>query len=300
MRDELFEELYRFLPGVAGLNRRKRQQFSDRRILLVYAWAVRNQATVRWACDPAHWPEHLAHIALPSESCMSRRLYQPHLETMLHRIHAVLRPRPDAAMVKTLDAKSLPVGPGSKDRDTGWGPVLGAWIRGYKLFALCDRHGVLEWRVRAMNVAETRVAAELLEVVLSGGGYVLGDALYDTNDLHRQTAALNHQLVAPRQKPRSGLGNCPHHPARLRAIAMLEGPLGPDDPPLSDFGRELYKMRTGIERTFGHMGNCVGGLTAPPAWVRRQRRVELWTAMKIVLNAVRLRRLALEKQAFAA
>ena len=167
----------------------------------------------------------------------------------------------------------------SKDPDAKMGWAATCKMRGYKLFALGDvRGGAIDaWTIGPMNQSEPTTAAGLVGG-LGGGGYLLGDALYDSNPLHRVTSARGWQLVAPRKKPDAGLGHRPHEPARLRSLALLAGV----------FGQSLYACRTSIERHLGQWGNYGGGLGPLPNWVRRPHRVALWVQAKIILNQVRL------------
>jgi hypothetical protein len=54
------------------------------------------------------------------------------------------------------------------------------------------------------------------------------------------------------------------------------------------FGQEIYRLRRDIERDYGVMTSFGGGLSPLPAWVRHQDRVWMWTAAKLVINAVRI------------
>jgi hypothetical protein len=279
MEDELYARLYSIVGPAETLRRRPGEQYSDRLILLVYLWSVLHDRPVSWACDPANWPPHRRPAALPSRSCMSRRLNRPSLVPAMVRIAASLRPPADAELVKTIDAKPLPVGTCSKDPDAKWGRAGRGMAKGYKLFCTSDRHGVLDWKVFAMDRQETSVARGLIGR-LKGGGYLLGDALYDGNDLHERAARRNHQLVAPRKKPGTGTGHRRHSGRRLRAIEMLEGPR-------PEFGAALYRGRTTIEREFGRQGNWGGGLGPLPNWVRRLKRVRRWVAAKLLIDRVR-------------
>ena len=88
------------------------------------------------------------------------------------------------------------------------------------------------------------------------------------------------QLVAPRKKPKTGLGHRRHSAPRLRSIELLEtGSL---------FGRALYRRRTSIESIFGAMGNVGCGLGPLPNWVRRLPRVRRWVQIKVIIHHVRL------------
>ncbi|HKB39479.1 MAG TPA: hypothetical protein VKD72_23785 [Gemmataceae bacterium] len=89
-----------------------------------------------------------------------------------------------------IDGNPLAIGGCSKDRQTGYGRATGGKAKGYKLDTLAGSDGSLAaWRVGPMNKDE-RVLAERLpqaapsEVV----GYMIGDANFDSNELHRVCA----------------------------------------------------------------------------------------------------------------
>jgi hypothetical protein len=54
----------------------------------------------------------------------------------------------------------------------------------------------------------------------------------------------------------------------------------------------LYQARGQIERLYGSAVSFAGGLGPLPAWVRGRDRVRTWVWAKLLINAVRLRRLA--------
>lgn len=288
MEDELFTRLYRIVRNLAHLGRRPKEQYSDETVLLIYFWAVLHDRPVNWACQQRHWPPQQRWPKL-SPSQMSRRLARVHIAELMRQIESQLRPGPDAApLVKTVDAKPLPVGSYSKDKHATWGQAGKAKAKGYKLFCISDRHGVVAWELHGMATPETKVARRLIPQ-LDGGGYLLGDALYDSNTLHEIAGFCNHRLIAPRKKPGTGLGNRRHSPMRLRCIDLLENIR-------SLFIVDLYKQRGSIERVFGHMGNFAAGLGPLPNWVRTLPRVRRWVHAKIIINALRLR----QKQRLAA
>ena len=60
-----------------------------------------------------------------------------------------------AATVKTIDAKPLPIGGYSRDRDAAWGRSVRGQAQGYKFYAVWAA-GVrpIAWRVAAMPISE--------------------------------------------------------------------------------------------------------------------------------------------------
>jgi len=278
MEGELWAELYPLVCELGKRYRQARTQHSNTTIVLVYGWAVLHDRPVRWACAPANWPLRNRPLMLPSASTMSRRMRTLSVLRFLEGLASALRDRLPHRWVKTVDAKPLAVGAYSKDRDARWGQAGPTKAKGYKLFAICDgEQAVDRWRIGPMNQDEPRTAIRLLEG-LDGGGYLLGDALYDSNPLHAVATARGWQLVAPRKKPQAGLGHRTHEPGRLRSIELLK----------TTFGRTLYACRTSIERCFGQLGSFAGGLGPLPYWVRRPHRVATWVQMKIIINALRV------------
>ena len=281
MERELWRRVYRLIRslsrgGPAGRTD-GRKRHSDAAVALTFLWAVLHDRPTGWACDPRNWAGRRRPRPLPSASTVSRRLRRPAVGRLLASAEAGLRGEPGLA--KAVDGKPLPVGGCSKDPDARWGRGAGQMSKGYKLYAVWGGGPLpLAWDVRPMNAAEPAVAAELLPG-LPGGGYLLADAVYDVNPLYEAAAAAGHQLVAPRKRPSGGLGHRPHSPHRLRSIALLA----------SDFGRDLHRLRDGIERAFGRLTSPAGGLGPLPAWVRRLRRVRAWVRAKLLLHALRLR-----------
>lgn len=283
MERELFVRLYRLLRQVARQRPRpKRIQFSDALVVAVYLWAALHDRPVSWATRRQNWPRDLLDFELPAQSTMSRRLRGDGVRRTMAALHELLHDGrdPQRTLVKTIDSKPLPVGAYSIAKDARWGRGVRGQVRGYKLHALYG-HGTLPiaFDVAPMNASEQRVARRLLPH-LRGGGYVLADSVYDINDLHARAAELNHQLLTPRKRPGAGLGHRNHHAARLRAVTMLEGP----EP---RFGKQLYALRSTIERRFGRLTNFGGGLAPLPNWVRTLPRVRQWVHAKLLIDAAR-------------
>ena len=208
------------------------------------------------------------------------------------------------ALVRVIDAKPLPVSAVSKDRDAKRGYAAGCKARGYKLYCVWNARSCVpeQWRLSSMNWPEPAAAAAMIPA-LSSGGYLLGDAIYDTNPLHRLCESCGLQLIARRKKPGTQLGHLPHAASRLRSIELLETrpalPLAKDASGMQaclGFGPSLYAVRVAIERYFGQMGNFGGGLSPLPNWVRRPHRVVIWIAAKLLINGLRTR----QKQGLAA
>jgi hypothetical protein len=299
MEGELWETVYGLIREEASKRgRQKRVRYSDAWVLAVFFWAAVHDRSVCWACDPENWPRHQRWRALPSDSTMSDRLRTPSalslLAAVLQRL-AALAPPADS-LVRALDGKPLPVGGYSKDRDARWGVgAAGAWERGYKLFGVWGPGVVPDcWTLGPMDEPEPTVAREELVPALAAagcGGYLLGDALLDSNPLHEACSARGIQMVAPRKKPGTGLGHGKrgHSEGRLRSIQLTESPAPGDLPSAgrAPFARDLYAMRADIERRLGNLCCFGGGLAPLPAWVRTPHRVARWVAAKLVINGLR-------------
>src|ERR1700760_1910570 len=87
MEANLFSRLYQLVDATPHTPRRKREQFSDKWIVIVFLWACIHDRCVSWACDPANWPAELDR-PLPSQSRMSRRLRTVGVTQLLERLIA--------------------------------------------------------------------------------------------------------------------------------------------------------------------------------------------------------------------
>jgi len=305
MEGELWETVYRLVLEEASKRvRRGRVIYTDAWILGVFFWAVVHDRPVSWACDGRNWPDARRRCRdLPGGGTMSERLRTVSvlqlLAAVLDRLASVAPP--GRTLVRVVDGKPLPVGGYSKDRDADWGKsAADGWEKGYKMFDVWPAAGVVPecWTLGPMDEPEPTVARERLVPRLAAAaaaGYLLGDALFDSNPLHEACSSCGIQLVAPRKKPGTGLGHRAggHSPSRLRSIALLESPAPGDLPgaPRAPFARELYAMRSGIERRLGNLCCFGGGLAPLPAWVRTPHRVARWVAAKLVINGLRQCRL---------
>ena len=270
---------------------------SDIIIAAVYQWAVIHDRPVSWACDERNWPvadRWRPFLSLPSQSCMSRRLRRPSLTRLLDGFGKYIARDVQKAgdtLVKRVDSKPLPVGTYSRCKDARWGEATKIKMRGYKLFCLYGRGPMpIAWEVSSMNASDVRVgrrlARQLGDMGVAGGtGYVLGDSGFDPNSFYAACRKANHQAVARRKRQNTGLKpGLVQDPHRLRAIEMLEGER--DGKGGSLFGRNLYRLRTGIERDFAQLTNTGGGLSGLPNWVRWLRRVRQWVRGKLLHHAM--------------
>jgi len=281
MDDERFQVIYQLVLELAP-PRARRCQYSDGDVLLILLWAALRQKPIVWACDPRNAPRVLRGRALPSPSRMSRRVREPALEALLEHVITTLRQCLLVTLGVTMfgcwsmDAKGFTVNQYSKDAHARRGYCQGTKSRGYKLHLMIDAHGLpVVWRVAPMNMAEPVMARRLLQHV-DRPGYVLADSAMNSNWLFGLARSLGLQLVSPRKKPGTGLGNRRHDPARLRSIAMLEGSA-------NGYGTWLYNHRTAIERVFARWSASDIGLDHLPGWVRTPGRVRRWVSAKILI-----------------
>lgn len=282
MERELWKKVYRVVRSLSSSTEAAmtngRRHHSDMTIALVFFWAVLHDRPMNWACSMSNWFGRRRPKQLPSASTLSRRLRSAGVQDLLVAIERQLRSTRPPSLCKIADAKPLSLSPYSRDPDACWGRGAGRMAKGYKLYAIWSEAPLpCAWEVRPMNASEPTVATDLLPQ-LAGGGYLLGDAVYDVNPLYEAAAATGHQLLAPRKRPRGKLGHRPHSPYRLRAMELFRQP----------FGQELFRLRSEIERHFGRLTNTAGGLGPLPNWVRRLHRVKRWVQAKLLLHAIRL------------
>jgi hypothetical protein len=278
MDDERFNLLYLFFRELCP-RRGKRQQYSDATIVLLYLWAALRNKPVYWACDPRNRPRAWRG-PLPSPSRVSRRMRSASVLALLDFATRQLHQRLliEAALVGcwVVDAKGFAINRHSKVKDATIGYCNVGKARGYKLFLLINAHGIpVAWHVDTMKTGEPTIARELIKHI-DRPGYVLGDAIYDSNELHEQAAARDLQLIAPRKTPNLNIDKRCASPWRLHAIAMLETPV-------NGFGKEIYQRRTAIERSFSRIASSLIGLDHLPGWVRTIPRVTRWINAKMFL-----------------
>jgi hypothetical protein len=277
MERELWLSLYQFVSHSSV--RGKGWLYTTGTIVMVYFWAVVHDRPTCWAVDKHNWPRDLCPSLLPSQSQLSRRLRGPDVAEMMteieHQFSAMFGA--EQRVVRIIDGKPLEVSNVSKDADAGYGRSAGGKHKGYKLHVVhAGGPTPLAWGLAPMNTSEKVMAAALIPT-LPGGGYLLGDAEFDSNRLHDLSHEAEHQLVTPKRGKNKGLGHHRHSPYRLRSIELLKTP----------FGKSLFRHRKQIEREFGTLVSFGGGLTCLPAWARRFHRVRNWVHAKLLVNAAR-------------
>jgi hypothetical protein len=313
MEGQLWERLYRVAAAAGKWHSYKGKRFGDTWIAVVYLWAVLHDRPTVWACDADNWPAEMRWHPLPSQSTMSRRLRTVGVLSLLARCEAQLRDLLPRGPSKWLDAKPLPVGGASKDRDARAGRCVRGKARGYKLHAAVDARGgaVDAWALASMADNEKRIAPEVAPAAVRSNAaagvavlYVAADNAYDGNDTYDAVAAAAEwapQLVARARKGAKGAkrskgpGHRRQSPRRARGAALAgayDSPLNPlgrrdAQAPPPTFGGQLLQDRNGVERRFGLMGNFGGGLSPLPNWVRTPHRVALWVQAKLLIVMAR-------------
>jgi hypothetical protein len=262
--------------------------YTDRQILAVYLWAALHDRPVSWACRRENWPMQAWRRSLPDQSTMSRRTRTRALRELLLALLVALQRTLSHGEVLVVDGKPLELSEHTRDPDARTGRGAGRFAKGYKVHVIFDAasQAVCTYRVTPLNEGETTVAARMLRhtrTPFRRGCLLLGDKLFDSNPLHAAAHRRGVQLIAPRQKPGTGISaGVRHHPNRLESIRMTEGA-----------DRQLWKrvfkpQRGSIERFFGTMTCAAAGLPVLPPWVRRLHRVQVWVGAKLVINAARI------------
>jgi hypothetical protein len=286
MEAKVYRALLKILLSIAHPPRGARRQFGDRWIIMVYLWSVINDRPVSWACEQQNWPKDQLDAPLPSDSTMSRRLRAVGVLQLLERLLTTLTDALPVPLIKTIDSKPMLVGAYSKDGDAKRGRLSeGQFARGYRLHALCHHRAVRSWLIAPMNEHDSTIAPRLLDRLEGGGGYAVADNAYDTNECHEHASAADHQLIAPARFVNREVRDARYNrPERLRALDLLASPLEKCGQP-NQFGIALYNTREAAESCFGELS--MHGLNYLPAWVRGPRRVALFTAAKLILQALR-------------
>lgn len=247
----------------------------DATIVAVLLWATLHNKPIVWATQPTNWPGDLRPKPLPSQSCMSRRLRTEGVWQLLDKLDQSMRAQLLHSDVKLVDARPLTVGGCSKDPDAATGYGAGHRLRGYKLHTICDQYGAVDcWIITAMNGSEPGAAEKMIEH-LDHTAYVIGDGNYDVNGLYDRAGERGIQwLTQPRRQGSRAPGNRQHSEHRLAVWQWVRSEHGQ---------RLLFKARSGIERINAWQGQAAVGLTHLPHHIRRDHRVRVWVAAKLVL-----------------
>ena len=259
---------------------------SDSTILLLALWAALHNKPISWATIARNWPGDLRPRppapgirALPSQSCMSRRLRfdESVLELLMAWQTALRRQLPDWD-VKLIDGRGLVIGGCSKDRDAGFGYTAGTKAKGYKLHWIIDAFsGAVDgWVLTAMNLHEADAAQCLIPHLAPHTRYVLLDSNYDHNKLYEQAGVEQNgvQWMAMPRRSAKGVGHHQHSDWRLAVQPWLRSKQG---------RRTMKRARVMIEQVNGRVGCSEVGLNHLPYHARRLHRVTLWVALKIII-----------------
>jgi hypothetical protein len=286
MELELWSDLSQAISALQRQIRRCRgDQYSTASIVRVYLWAVLHDRPMIWACDARNWTQQTRPRQLPDQSTLSRRTRRADFQEFLAKMGRRLNGAAKTQYLKIIDGKPLELPNHTSDRDARWGRGVSRHSIGYKIHAIISENPLPDaLAITPLNVCEKRMAHRLIRRV-EGSGYLLADGNYDASWLFDVCRDQGRQLVCPRAKPGTGIGHRYQSPHRLRAIDMLEPPAT-----INDFGRQLYRRRSDIERQFSQMVSFGGGLTCLPPWVRRIWRVRNWVWAKLLINAARIRR----------
>jgi len=283
-------ELWRWI--VAALKRQsptrpRNAVYTDQQIAAVFLWAALHDRPVSWACQRKNWPMQAWRRALPDQSTMSRRLRLPTVDDLLRTLLKDLQRTFGRGEVLVVDGKPLELSEHTRDPDAATGRGAGRYAKGYKVHVVLDVQtlAVIAYETHPLNVSETTTAADLLSdpgTPILDGSLLLGDSLFDSNNLHEAARQHGCQLIAPRKRAGTGLGNRRHHPNRRESLRFTEGA---DEA----IWRDVFaRQRDHIERFFGMLVASSGGLIGLPAWVRRLHRVRLWVGAKLAINAARV------------
>jgi hypothetical protein len=253
-------------------------EYSDVLIVAMYLWSVAWDRPMSWACERTSYNSMFRPRRLPSRSRFSRRVRSRRCQQMLQEVYTRLAATDIHTPLSFLDARPLVVGACSKDPDAKPGRVYGGFARGYKLHAIVseDRR-VPIWGVTPLNVAEVKVAEELIEHFCPHE-LVLADGNYSSNHLYDVVAKHGGALLTSFPKTTTGKGHRKQSPWRLAAIHAWKG-----------IARYVYRDRILIEGCFGNQSMFGGGLGPLPAWVRTLPRVKRWVGAKLIIYHARLR-----------
>lgn len=280
MSSHLWKVVYQTIRSVdrTVVRSGRRPCFADTLIVAMYLWSVWHDRPLCWAAQRTSYSSLFRPRRLPSRSQFCRRIKSPRCMALLRGVCARLAECDDHDDVRMtfLDGRALRVQSHSKDPDAKSGHAPGGFARGYKLHALAGKNGrFLGIRVTPLNVAEKRVAEELIEAHRPQG-LLLADGNYDSGRLYDYAWERGGILMTPLRKNAGG-GHRPQSSARMFAKKLW-----------AYGGEPLYKLRKAIERYFGQLSAFGGGLSPLPAWVRRLDRVERWVLGKITIYHARL------------
>ena len=254
-------------------NRPPRCRYGDREILRVSLWAMLHDRPISWACQVENGLTPGQGNRLPDDSTVSRRWKRIDLRGQARRLHerGVLRLR-ETSRFGIVDGRPLPVGGCSKDPDARPGRSAGGMGKGYKMHTLVSpRHAILDYEIRPMNEAESKVALDLVPRIPQAVTRILADGNYDSMKLHCRLQETRKKPYTPIRHGRVGRRR---QPRRLQLLRLAQRPIG----------RRLTTLRDEAERAFGQESNVAFGFKGLPAWARRTGRVFRWMWGKNLLH----------------
>jgi len=277
MENELWRKVYHMVQRLGNNKKPKRATYNDADIVLTYLWAVLHDRPVYWACQKSNWPIYYRRRNLPNPSTMTRRLRTQAVQKLMQQVEQHFINDHPCHLCRWIDAKPLPIGRSSKDKQAGFGYADRGLAKGYKIHAIADiSQGFIKWTVKPMNWHEAKVAKELIPR-LKSEGYLIGDGSYDKNPLFELAGKKSIQLITPQRISNAkALGHRRHSPFRLRAMSLKDKPMG----------KALLESRVHIEQMFGQLTNLGCGLSPLPNWVRTQFRVEMWVRAKMIFYQI--------------
>lgn len=256
----------------------RKKPYSDGLIASMYVWTCGNDRPQGWACHRSSYARWFRPPALPCEGQFSRRLRSKRCQELLRAVESRLANADVGSSVSFLDGRPLVVGPCSKDSEAKGGRISGGFARGYKLHAIVSEDFRLRtWCVTPLNESEPKVAETLIPGT-SLGTWLLADGNYDSGTLYDLAEAQGCQFLTP-LPDNAGEGHRRQSVSRLRAVELWS----------TGVAEPIYRLRTGVERCFGHQCSFGGGLAPLPAWVRTLERVRRWVLAKLIIYHARLR-----------
>jgi hypothetical protein len=260
---------------------RRRFQYSDRIILMMWLWAVMHDRPMSWACSRSSYNGIFRPRGLPSVSQFSKRIKTERFDEARRILHGLLTGQGREDLLCFFDGKPLVIGEYSTDPDARDGIAAGRYRKGYKLHARTSQSGFfLEYTVLPLNEGEPNTARGLIEA-LTPGSLSLADANFDSaplyNAVHERDGFLLTPLKGRATNPRrlAEMGE-----ARRAAIRAWET--------MPELCEQAMHQRDAIERHFGNLTSFGGGLGPLPAWVRTLPRVRRWVDAKIAIYHARL------------
>jgi len=137
MERELWPRLYHLVMEVGQTLRLSDVTFQPHIIVLVFLWAALHDRPVSWACEERNWATTtLRPATLPSASTLSRRLRRVDTAMLMRALVLQEGREGNQGLVSHIDAKPLPVGGASHDREAHCGHGAGMTAKGYKLYAI--------------------------------------------------------------------------------------------------------------------------------------------------------------------